>query len=237
MRKVLFANILFSLFWISSQAQEIEIREITSYPNSFFQFNWSYNSFVDLPKDYDLSPFSMGIDAVGMYTLVGEKSPVSLTMGLGISANNYRSSSYIVDGDSTYFVKLPKHIKYSVNKLSLVYVDLPIEIRFRTRPHPPKRAGMKVRKRNFRLALGFKVGYNIQSYVKYDGDDFNSLNKESIKYKKYRIKNVNPFRYGVYVRVGYGKFSLYGFYSLSKLLKKDKGVDLQPYSLGLSVNF
>ncbi len=176
------------LFWfclqVSSQAQEYEIREITAFPNPVFQFNWAYNSFLDLPKDYQPSPFSMSFDAAGMYTLIGKESPVALALGVGIATHNYKSNAYVVDGDSTYFKKIPKNIKYSVNKLSLVYVDLPIEIRLRTRPKPPKRSGLKVRKRNFRSALGFKIGYNIKNYTKYDGENFNSTTKESIKHKK-----------------------------------------------------
>ena len=49
--------------------------------------------------------------------------------------------------------------------------------------------------------------------------------------------NINPFRYSYTVRVGYGDFGIYGIYSPVTFFEKDKGPELYPISVGISVNF
>ena len=231
-----FVLILLFLISLSSVAQEKEIKEITSYPNSIIKFNWYYNSFQDVPKEMDLSPMSMGVDVYGLGTLFGRKSFVSLAMGFGFSAHNYKSDAYIVNADSLYFKKIPEDLTYHKNKFTTVFVDIPIELRFRTRPKSRDKAGI-VRKRNFRFTIGFKVGYSLQRYMKYDGEDFRALNYgNQIKYKEYRLENFLPYRYGAYASIGIGKISLYGYYALSDLLVANKGAKLVPFSVGLSIN-
>jgi len=231
-----FVLILLLLLGLLSIAQEKEIKEITSYPNSIIQFNWYYNSFEKIPKEMELSPMSMGVDVYALSTLLGKKSFVSLALGLGFSVQNYKSDVYIVDSDSLYFKKIPEDLTYKKNKFTTVFVDIPIELRFRTRPKPRDKAGI-VRKRSFRFAIGFKFGYNLQRYIKYDGEDFRELNYgNQIKYKEYRLENFMLYRYGVYSSIGFGKISLFGYYSLSNLLNENKGPELVPFSVGLSFN-
>jgi len=219
-----------------SFSQEKEIKEITTYPNSVIQFNWYYNSFTEVPKVMALSPSSMGIDVYALGTVLGKKSFVSLAIGAGFSVQNYKSDTYIVNSDSSYFLKIPKDITYHKNKIAIVFVDIPIELRFRSRPTPRDKAGI-VRKRNFRFAVGFKVGYSLQRYLKYDGKDYrNGNNGTQIKYKEYRLKNFLLYRYGVYSKIGIGKVSIQGYYSLTNLFIKDKGPSLVPFSIGLSIN-
>ena len=147
-----------------SFSQDKEIKEITSYPNSVIQFNWVYNSFTDVPTQMSVSPMSMGIDIYGMYTIIGRNSFTSLAVGGGFGVQNIKSDSYFVNADSSYFQKLPTELDYTTNKVTTVFVDLPLEIRFRTRPKPRDKAGI-VRKRNFRFAIGFKLGYNIIAVI------------------------------------------------------------------------
>ena len=236
MQKQLSLILLFLFISVASFSQEKEIREITSYPNPVILFNWSYNSFIDLPADMEVSPMSMGVDIYSFYTLAGKESFVSLAVGGGLSVQNIKSNSYLVSSDSSYFQKLPDDLEYYKNKFTTVFVDVPIEIRFRSRPNPRDKAGI-VRKRNFRFSLGFKIGYNIQRYLKYDGDDYREYNyANQVKFKEYRLKNFLPYRYGVYSSIGLGKISIFAYYALSDLFEKDKGPVMKPFSVGLSVN-
>ena len=228
--------VVFLLSTLALVSQENEIKEITSYPNSVIQFNWSYNSFKEIPKGMNLSPMSTGIDIYALETLLGKKSFVSLAIGAGFSVQNYKSDSYLVNVDSSYFTKIPDDLDYHKNKITTVFVDIPIELRFRSRPKARDKAGI-VRKRNFRFTVGFKIGYNIQRYMKYDGKDYRSENYGiQIKYKEYRLNNLLLYRYGVSSSIGIGKVSIYGYYSLTNLFIKDKGPELIPFSIGLSIN-
>ena len=232
MRYLIFILLLVSQL---SFSQEKEVRDITSYPNPIIIFNLSYNSFISVPDEMEVSPFSMGVDIYGMHTIIGKNNFMALAVGGGFSVQNIKSNSLLVSADSSYFQKLPDDLKYSKNKLATVFVDLPIELRFRSRPNPRDKAGI-VRKRNFRLALGFKIGYNIQRYIKYDGEDYRASNYGTqIKFKEYRLKNVLQYRYGVYTRIGIGKVSLFAYYALTDLFEKNKGTELRPYSVGISI--
>jgi len=51
-------------------------------------------------------------------------------------------------------------------------------------------------------------------------------------------KNVTPITYGLTARVGYRYLNLYANYSMSTLFEKDKGPELNPFSIGIMlVNF
>ncbi len=233
MKKITFIFLFFSLL---SYSQDKEVKDITSYPNSVISFNWSYNSFLgNLSPNMNVSPLSMGVDIYAMKTLLGKEQFVSMAMGGGLSVQNIKSNSFLTSADSSYFVEIPKELNYSKNKLSTVFLDIPIEIRLRVRPNPRDKAGI-VRKRNFRCALGFKIGYNIQNYIKYAGEDYRNANYgNKIKFKEYNLKNILPYRYGLYTRVGIGSFSLYAYYALTTLFETGKGPLLRPFSIGLSI--
>lgn len=230
-------TLILLLLSLQLYSQKEEIKEITSYPNSILQFNWTYNSFIDLPEDMDVSPLSMGTDIYFMQTILGKKSCISLVLGGGLSVQNIKSNSYFQSSsDSSYFVPLSKDLSYKKNKITTVFFDLPLEIRLRTRPKSRDKAGI-VRKRNFRMAIGAKLGYNIQRYVKYDGEDYHSYNYgNQIKFKEYRLSHLLRYRYGVYTNIGIGNFSLYAYYSLTKYIEDNSGPELTPFSIGLSVN-
>jgi hypothetical protein len=230
---ILFFGLFLTFFSLS--AQDEEIKRITSFPNPSIILNWGYNSWTSVPQDMSISPMSMEVDIYGMYPLIGKESAMSLAVGGGLSIQNIKSNcSLYSDDDTLFFSKIPNNLSYKTNKLSTVFFDVPIEIRIRTRPSQPNKSGI-VRKRNFRLALGFKIGYIIQSYTKYDGDVGGNTDN-TIKYKEYRIKNILPYRYGVYGRLGYGKFAAYLYYGISTVFDTKKGLQTQPYAIGITIN-
>lgn len=232
----LILSVIFGAYSLLSLAQDHEVKNMTTYPNPAIVVNWAYNSWIDIPENMSISPLSMGADIYGMYTLLGKNTFVSLAIGGGLSVQNIKSNAYYIDSDTSYFQELPKALNYSTNKISTVFLDVPIELRLRSRPHTPDRSGV-IRKRNFRSALGFKIGYNIQNYIKYKGEDYRSHNyANQNKFKEYKLDNILDYRFGVYARAGFGKFSVYGYYALSSYFKKNKGQVLIPYSIGISIN-
>ena len=228
MKKTGIAILLILLTKLSfSQVQEL--KKYNSIPEEQIVLNIHYNSFTSLPKDFDMSAKSAEVDIYLMKDIFGKNNPVSFAGGLGISVQNYKNNSILISkSDSLYFEKIPDTVDYRKNKFSTVYVDIPIEFRLRTRP--------LVKKRNLKIAFGFKVGYNIQRYTKYDGDNYlNITSDKTIKYKVYDMKNFLPYRYGVFTRLGYGKFSLSAYYSLTPLFETNKAQEIIPFSIGLSI--
>lgn len=172
------------------------------------------------------------------------KSKISLNIGIGIGSHNLHSDASPVREmkfdstlaenvytGNTVFDRIPgsafnKKIEYDVNKLSLSYVDVPIELKFTTENKKGK---------DIKFAIGFKAGYLINSHTKYRGDDYLAGGEDDIKFKSFRVPNIEPLRCGATVRFNYGMFGIFGYYSLSKIFKTDKGVELYPISVGISL--
>ncbi len=124
----------------------------------------------------------------------------------------------------TSMTAIPDSIDYKKNKLSLNYLEIPFELRFRSKPDKSFR--------RLSIAAGFKAGYLIQSHTKYKGDDANG---NETKFKTFNIANLNKLRYGPTFRMGYGKVSLFGYLSISELFQEDKGPIAYPFSAGIMI--
>jgi len=160
------------------------------------------------------------------------KSNFSIAYGIGVSAQNMYSNCMpfeVLDTagaatGKTEFIMIPDNIKYSKNKLTLFYADIPVEFRFRT---------MNA-KDNFKIAIGFKAGYLVQSHTKYKGDRLDNI-AGTIKYKVFDIPNIEKLRYGVTARIGFGRYNISGYYSLTTLFGSGVGPEMFPISVGIAV--
>jgi hypothetical protein len=110
--------------------------------------------------------------------------------------------------------------------LSANYLDLPLELRFSS----------STGRRAFHLATGFKVGVLLASHQKlvYARNAPGDVRKV----KNYSDFYLNPFRYGVYGRVGYGPYHLFAYYSLAEMFQSGRGPAreaINPLMLGVSI--
>lgn len=144
--------------------------------------------------------------------------PFSLAFGGGLSSHAVQSNAAVVySPDNSYTYLSPRTTGYLVNKLVCNYAEIPVELRLRTKGE-----------HSFKMAVGAKLGYAFSIHTKIDDE----LGRRKI----YRIKNVDPLRYGVTFRIGYNKFDLEGFYSLSELFRKGHGeAGMVQYSVGLGI--
>ena len=91
------------------------------------------------------------------------------------------------------------------SKLGLNYLDIPLEFRFYA-------SGNDYR-RGFRAAIGAKVGILYSSFTKVKLEDSQGDNRVV---RDRQDLGFNRFRYGIQARAGFGGFSFFGFYELSK---------------------
>jgi hypothetical protein len=125
----------------------------------------------------------------------------------------------------------------SIKKSMLVanYFDLmPIEFRFDTNP--------KDHSRGFNISVGGRVGFLIESHtkIKYSANGVNAI------YKDKQQHGLNPIRYGVYTRFGFGNFNWFFQYNLSPYFATNKGpinsssdashTTMNTMTFGISVN-
>jgi len=199
------------------------------------KFSSGIDVFTDIwqgvPDSISVKPFNLG---TSLYVLYGDqigKSNLSYAIGLGITAHNLKSNALIeVDTSNNLsvskFYKIPskvngESISYKRNKLSVVYLDIPMELRYKT-------------KNDMKFALGFKLGFLVGSHTKYKGDDLDG-GTESHKIKQSDVKNLESMNYGITGRIGYKWINLTGYYSLANIFKKDKGPEVYPISIGIAL--
>ncbi len=140
--------------------------------------------------------------------------------GLGFSSQNVHSDAVLnttIDGSKSYFTKLHDSLDYSVNKVSLNFIDAQLELRLHTAPNQ--------KARRFKFSLGLKGGVLLQSHEKFKDDD--------ATYKRSGIANLNKYQYGLVSRLGYGNVAIGGYYSLVEIFKVGKGPELVPYTIGI----
>jgi hypothetical protein len=184
--------------------------------------------YSNLPKGIETRTINQGMNFSGLYDYRLGKSNLSVAIGVGLGAHNFYSNAFPVVNDSTGNTKLERiktlypGTEYKKNKISYTYFDIPIEFRLRT-------------KDEFRAAIGFKMGWLIDSHTKYKGDDYLFETTDELGVKFRDVRNVETFRYGVTARAGWKFVNLTGFFSLTDIFKKGKGPDVYPISVGISL--
>ncbi len=191
--------------------------------------NWL--SWMNYPSNIKLKPTSAEFILSYLHPLFGKKKHFSMAAGLGLSSQNIKYNAYISSlNDKPIFITFNDSIKFNMNKLATVFVDVPLEFRLRTKNN--------IHQKNFKFTFGGKIGYMLKSYHKYSGDEYRCLNTgTTTKFKEYNIPYLNKLHYGVFAKVFYGKLGLNINYSLSTLFEKKFTPDIVPISVGLTMIF
>ena len=209
------------------------------------EFNWNW--WLNTPEDLGLQGKSRGFNFYFFYDAPIGGDNFAIAPGIGIGNSNIFHTSFLtVDTDTTsetfgntLISPFPEDnegnitLDFKKNKVSLTYVEIPVELRFRTNRNP--RNGNR-----FKFAVGFKGGLLINSHTKYVGTDTRPGalpgNTDFVKYKEHRLLNVSNFRYGVTGRVGYGNVNIHAFYGLSEVFEEGQAFTANPLEIGISFN-
>jgi len=183
-----------------------------------------FGMFTDLwmntPDGMKTRTINQGVNVFGTYNVPFGKSNFGFALGLGISVHNlYWNYLYNGSDNSFQFEKIPDSIGHKRSKVTLPYLEIPLEFRFRT-------------KYKFAVGLGFKVGYMIYAHSKWVGDDYLYGTTSTLRTTVSGIKNIEKFSYGPTLRIGYKWFHLNAYYSLSNVFTKSTGIDMYPISIG-----
>lgn len=206
-----------------------------------FTLEFGFNQDMSGPTDFSLGFFgSRTVNVYYQYELRLFKSPISIVPGIGFSFERYRFKNNYVMGytnttsDQVTLIAPGTGAPYpNVRKSLLVtnYLDVPVEIRYTMKPDDPTRS--------FKIAVGGRIGYLFDPFskVKY---------KEDSEVKKIKDKqdfNLTRIRYGLTGRIGFGNFALFGYYNLTPLFEKGKGLqtndesnDFSTMTIGISLS-
>jgi hypothetical protein len=160
----------------------------------------------------------------GIY--IGQSRKFSLASGFGLGLDNYNfqdESIRLASLADSFLVFNQTGVAGEKSKLSVNYIDIPLEFRFETGEKPSKK---------FRISLGGKVGFLFDAHTKVVYTPF--PNSESVKVKIKNLYGLETFRYGLTARIGYSYLNFFGYYSLSDLFRNTRGPDATPFSMGVS---
>lgn len=200
--------------------------------------NLNFDSWLFTPSTVTPKWFaSRGVDVAVLYDYVIAKSTFSVAGGVGFNSHNIHMEAFPIEYPITTggsYTKLDPSFfdgkKITVNKLSTNFVDIPFEVRFRSKPH---KNGKRIA-----ASVGFKIGWLVQSHTKTKVDEDYYFEGQNFgrKVKTYDIPNLTKFRYGVTARVGYANFYLSFFYSLTPVFIDGRGTPAVPISIGIGVS-
>lgn len=237
MKKLWILSIALLIFGANIKAQEsasADDEESTEYvktkmePRDRFMFNLTFdNVFHKETNGFKSTWSSRGIGMYYMYDIPIKDSRVSIAPGIGFShVSYYHNSNMTEDSMATSFnpiANFRENDDFRRRKLGVNYLDVPLELRFFSKPS--KKGQL------FKVAVGFRASVKLTAINK-------EVNRQNDYYKKVKTKgyrDVALFRGGPTLRVGYGGFNIFAFYSVTELFNKDEGPAMTPFSIGISI--
>lgn len=219
-------SILALFMTLSSLAQEqvLDFDAVDSlYREDQFYFSFTYNNLRKTPDGFKQNKFSPGISVGFLRDMpINKNRTWAIAAGLGYSLAVYNQNLVIDDSTSptSYQIIGSDITNYSKDKLSLHFIELPIEIRWRnSTPESHK---------FWRIYSGLKLSYLFYDQYKLVSSD--------ATIKSSNNKDLNKFHYGAYLAVGYNTWNIYAYYGLNQIFKSSAKVDGEFIELG-TVNF
>jgi len=175
------------------------------------------------PDDMYIRTINQGANVFAMYNFQLANGPSTFGVGLGISNHNLYSHSRIdnIKGDTIVFTPIPDDLSYKRTKINLTYLDIPMELKIRF-------------KNEMKMGVGFKIGYLMNSKEKYVGD-MSTAQPNRVTIKQKSISQLETYTYGFTLRFGYKSVNLFGYYQISQIFKRDRGPELYPISVGITL--
>ncbi len=181
--------------------------------------SWSYYPFdatVNIVKEYVQVGFGAGLQwnnyGLANNVQVFPQMPVYSDTSMMV-LDTYVDSTFGVSGDQYDFTK---------NRLRTTYLKVPLMLEFNTNRNED---------RSFHVAAGVIGGWRLGSNLKqkYSEDGVNHKNKIKNDF------NFRDFTLDASVRVGYGDFTVFAMYGLTSLFADNRGPEVYPVTVGLSV--
>ena len=203
-------TLLFFLSFLGAFAQEntAPTKPADSlYREDQFYINFTYNKLQNF-KGLSQTKFSPGFCMGFLRDMPVNKSRTfSFASGLGYSLsiynNNLQLTTTTTTTASTYNYTLLSTADYSKNRFMLHYLDLPLEVRWRTSTLDNHQF--------WRIYSGFKLSYLFSDRNKYVADGQATINKSN--------PDFNKFIYGCYLAAGFNTWNLYAYYGLNPIFK------------------
>lgn len=202
-KQLLFVFVLFFFHPLFAQTSDEETTVIDSlYREDQFYLGFTFNLLSHLPSDVSQSGFSGGLHLGFIRDMpVNKHRNLALGVGLGWSINTYAQDLFIGENQAgqTIFTAInDNEVDYESNRFVTYLVEAPIEFRWRS---------STASSFNFwRVYAGLKPGY-----IYYFKSNFKQPGNQVVQTE---VDELNRFRLGATLAVGYNKVNFYFYYSL-----------------------
>jgi hypothetical protein len=188
----------------------------------------------DMPEDYEFLElryeksvnFALNFFEQN-FNLIGKQ--FGLTTGLGFEWNNYRFDNNVMIGRDSLGIKgdylNTEGFNYTKSKMVVNYLTLPVLFEYQTNRFS--------KKNSFHITAGLISGLRIGSHTKVV---YNDGAKQKDKYNDKKDYDINPFKFELTGRIGWNKINLYANYSLTTLFKDNRGPELYPFAVGITLS-
>lgn len=209
--------------------------DLSNRANDHLMIQYGVSGWSAVPDSAKPGGFSRHFNIYFMLDKPFKSNPnYSLGIGAGIGSDNIFFKDKYVNLKATSStlpftdVSSASTNHYKKFKLTSIYFDVPVEIRYSQNPETGK---------GFKFAAGLKLGLLLKAYTK----GKNAINSagSSIYSGSYIMKEsdkhfINSTRLAATGRIGLGHISLSGAYSITSFLKSGAGPEIRPYQIGLT---
>jgi hypothetical protein len=207
--------------------------DLSNRSNDHFLLQYGVDRWAGTPDSISPSGFSRHFNVYFMFDKPFKTNPhFSVGLGAGIGSSNIFFSKTNVDikapGMRLPFSRADSTDHFKKFKLTTVFLEAPVELRYNSNPGTNK---------SFKMAVGAKVGTLINAHTK--GKTLQNKNDQTIGdyiSKTSTKKFFNSTRLAATARFGYGIFAISGQYSITTLLKEVAGPEIRPYSIGITIS-
>jgi hypothetical protein len=219
-------KIFFLLVSLNVFSQDIApispLQQIDSlYREDQFYFGITYNQFNKIPAGFSQNGISTGIDIGFLRDMpINKKRTYAIAIGFGFSYNKWHNNLKTSKTSGVLNYEIVDKNSFSRNKTEQVFLDIPIELRWRnSTPESHK---------FWRIYTGFKFRYLLFDKSIYDG-------AETIKVTK--NQDFNKIQYGPYIAFGFNTWNINAYYGLKPVYKSAKtaseSLEMNSINIGL----
>lgn len=222
MRFYLIIVAFFLSLQLVAQEEEIDFTAVDSlYREDQFYFNFSFSNVQNVPAGFNQNKISAGISLGFLRDFpINKNRTWAIAAGLGYSYSGMNQNLGIQEvGDKNEYRIITSG--FSKNKLIFHYVDVPIELRWRTSTPQSHKF--------WRVYTGFKVSYLFFDQYKYQA--------ESTKITRNGNPDLNKLQYGAYMAAGWNTWNAYIYYGLNPIFQSasvgSETVKMRHFNIGL----
>lgn len=233
----LFALLLFlATVSLAAQTTDLPVTQVSDslqlptpdpkYREDQFYASITYNLMQGMPKGYSQYSVSTGLGIGFLRDIpLNKKRNHAIAIGLGYSYNNIKHNLIVGQQDGKNIYYTTSKTDFDKNKLVLHYLELPIELRWRTSNDTTHQF--------WRVYTGVKLSYLLHDKAQNEPDG-------KTAYKIKNDPNMNKLMGGVYIAAGYNTWNFYAYYGLTPIYDSptlQSGEKLTMHSLKLGLMF